>query len=424
MKNAILWMTLNLFLCAGTAGASSATARFKGTVTSTGANAVTISEIQVGDEVTGQFTFDTTAPDDRPSNPNSGLYAAGQLQLSVRGFNYSASESQISVSDDVVVFQGQPAVDGYEVVTPLGVVSGPSLSNLPPEQIDIVLADTDASVFSDDSLPLSVPLQEFEITSEVPFGTTGGRLIFRSNDSSSIGEVRFEITELTIEIDSTSTDAIVYPQLVVGGGYTVVLILTNSGDTPWQGMVEPLLNDGSLDFLKTPVALQPRETQKLTLSGGEDLSTPTGLVIRGASGSPTAALSVAYFFNFSQNGVLKDSTGVPMGEASTKFTFPVDESSKIDTGMAVRRLPSQTDSPITLTLYNNDGTIFRQVTSQSDFARFIAEVFHNDSGADVPTEFTGSLVAESADPFYLVVLRLEKTPDSLFQLTSIPSKAQ
>ncbi len=399
------------------ADAATATASFKGTVTSTDANAVTISEVAVGDEVTGQFSFDPAAVDGMPSDVNSGLYTADSLSLSIRTFDFGASDNNISISNDAVVIPGQPAVDAYEVVSPLRDVSGPSLSGLPPAQIDIVLVDTDSSVFSDDSLPLSVPLDEFDITSEVPYGTTGGRLIFQSTGTGDIGEIRFEITELTIESGSVSRDVIVYPQLAVGGGYEVVLIVNNTGDTTWQGTIEPLLDDGSLDYLTAQVVLQPRETKKLILSGGADAIT-TGLAIRGDAGSSTSVLAVAYFYNYFAAGVLADSTGVPMGVASSRFTFPVERSELINTGLAIRRLATQTDSPITLTLYNADGTLFEEVPAGSDFAHFFDELFD-----DVPTDFKGSLVAESADEFYLVVLRLQYTQGG-FQLTSVPARPE
>ena len=416
-KGRVLTIVFITLFSAGIVDAASATARFRGTVTSTDANAVSISEVEVGDEVTGRFTFETTADDGMPSDPNSGLYTADSLSLSVRSYDFNGSDNNISVSNDRVVLAGQPAVDAYEVVSPLREVTGPSLSGLPPAQIDIVLVDTTASVFSDDSLPSSIALEEFNITSEVPYGTTGGRLVFQSTETGGIGEIRFEITELTIEVESADTaNVIVYPQLAIGGGYEVVLILNNAGNTSWEGRIDPLLDDGSLDDLKTQITLQPRETQKLVLTGGADAIT-TGLVIRGAAGSSTSDLSVAYFYNYFEAGVLKDSTGVPGGVASTRFTFPVERSELINTGLAIRRLATQTDSPITLTLYNADGTMFDQVPASSDFAQFFDELF-----TDVPTDFRGSLVAESADEFYLVVLRLERTPDG-FQLTSIPARA-
>lgn len=409
-------VVLTVLFAAGGARAATATAHFTGTVTSTNANAVTISEIEVGDEVTGQFRFDTTSPDGMPADTHAGLYSADLLELSIRSYDFSASDNNISVSNDQVVIAQQPAVDAYEIVSPLRDVSGPSLSGLAPAQIDIVLVDTDAAVFSDDSLPLAIDLDAFEIVSEVPYGTTGGRLIFQSTPTGDIGEVRFEITGLTIELGSDSDDdVIVYPQLAVGGGYQVVLIVNNTTGSSWQGTIEPLLDDGSLDNLVTSIDLGPRESRRYTLTGGET-TIVTGLTIRGDAGSSTSALAVAYFFNYIQDGVLRDSTGVAEGEASTRFTFPVEGSATIDTGLAVRRLPSQSDSPLALTLYNSDGTVFQHVSAGSDFARFFTELFD-----DVPSDFTGSLVVESPDDFYLVVLRIEFA-DGGFQLTSVPAR--
>jgi hypothetical protein len=214
----------------------------------------------------------------------------------------------------------------------------------------------------------------------------------------------------------TPADAIVYPQLAVGGGYEVVLIVTNKSGTDWSGWISPLAQNGSLDYLKTQIVLKPGETKKFTLQGGA-ATVSSGLEIYGDPGCPSSALSVAYFFNYFQNGVLQDSTGVPKGQAAKKFTFPVERSGSVDTGLAIRRRANQSNSPITLKLLDANGNELQQATPGSDFARFFSEVF-----AGTPSQFLGSVVAESQDDFYLVVIRLETTPTG-FQLTSVPAEA-
>lgn len=210
------------------------------------------------------------------------------------------------------------------------------------------------------------------------------------------------------------TNTIFYPQLAVGGGYEVVLILNNTTETAWSGVAKPLPNAG-LDYLNTVIALRPGETKKYVLTGGTE-TVSTGLQIIGDQGSTASALAASYFFNFLDSGKLLDSTGVPKGVPARKFTFPVERSGVIDTGFAIRRLPDQPDSPITLTLFDATGSQVGETSTASDFAKFITQFF-----TQLPAEFLGSVVAQSDDDFYLVVIRLEQTADG-FQLTSVPAE--
>lgn len=85
MKEKLLLLSFMILLGSSAAGAS-IKVQLKGRVTSTHANGAPISEVQVGDEVTGQFSFSTTATDDMPMNPNEGLYKADQLEPVGQGF--------------------------------------------------------------------------------------------------------------------------------------------------------------------------------------------------------------------------------------------------------------------------------------------------------------------------------------------------
>jgi hypothetical protein len=215
---------------------------------------------------------------------------------------------------------------------------------------------------------------------------------------------------------SQASDVIVYPQLAVGGGYEVVLIVSNKSNTSWSGIAKPLSADKSFDYLITSIQLAAGQTKKITLSGGPS-TIATGLEIYGNPGYRNSALSVSYFFNFYQDGRLTDSTGVPKSQAAKKFTFPVEKSKTVDTGLAIRRRAHQVDSPITITLVDAQGKPIQQVSRGSNFANFFTEQF-----TGVPSQFIGSVVAESLDEFYLVVIRLEETLPG-FQLTSVPAEA-
>lgn len=199
MNKYILISVFAGFLNAATASAANITLEFTGTVTSSHTGLTTITEIQPGDPVSGSYTFDLTATDGTPLDPATGLYDAPLLTLTVNGFTYSAPDNNITILDNAVLSPSDPPFDGYEVVSPLRDVTGPSLSGLPPAQIDISIVDTDATVFSDDSLPSSLALAEFEIVTDEPTGTTGGRLIFQSLANGMTGEVRFSIDSMSIQ---------------------------------------------------------------------------------------------------------------------------------------------------------------------------------------------------------------------------------
>jgi uncharacterized protein YaiE (UPF0345 family) len=225
MKTLTLFLMILILFCSQSVFAENVTSYFSGIVTSTAANSVAISEVQIGDKVEGQYSFDSNSVDGMAVDNNSGLYAAETLSLTVNGYTYSAADNNISVTNNTVFIPGQPAMDAYEVVSPLRNVSGPSLSGLPIAQIDLVVVDTDATVFSDDSLPVSLDINEFEITSEEPYGTTGGRIVFQSLTTGGIGEIRFEITELSTETQSVPQIA---PDIKANGSDSAITVSSGS----------------------------------------------------------------------------------------------------------------------------------------------------------------------------------------------------
>jgi hypothetical protein len=202
VKSYLIALCLFCSSYASITNAGMVTATYTGTVTSTNTGTVTISKVKVGDTVTGQYVFDDTATDELPLDPVNGRYETSQFSLTVNGFKYSSGDNTIAVLDNGVPGPGLPAVDLYEIVTSLGNTPGPSLSGLPPSQIDLVIVDTDTTVFSDDSLPTSLNIEDFEITNDQPTGTTGGRIFFRSSSTGQTGEIRFEITDISMNTSS------------------------------------------------------------------------------------------------------------------------------------------------------------------------------------------------------------------------------
>jgi hypothetical protein len=271
-----------------------------------------------------------------------------------------------------------------------------------------------------DPLFANVEQQNFHLTSRSPALNTGtnsaqGLPNYDKDGSSRI--INSVVDMGAYEYSSSqATDVIVYPQVAVGGGYQVVIIISNKSDSNWSGVGKPLKNDGTLDYLTTQITLGPKETKKYVLTGGSTTKA-CGFEIYGNSGSLNSAVSVNFFYNYIQDEQLKDSTGVPKSQLAKKFTFPIERTSTVDTGLSIRRRTNQPTTQVALTLIDANGNQLQQVYTGSDSSGFISSLF-----TTVPASFVGSVVAESPDDFYIVVIRMESTQTG-FQLTSVQPEA-
>ncbi len=216
---------------------------------------------------------------------------------------------------------------------------------------------------------------------------------------------------------------ILYPQLALGGGFDVIFSATNRSDANWQGRVEldgggwPARRNWSLDGVDRTgqsgfdIVLEPNQTRQFVLS--RTGSAVSGwLEIRPQPGSDAAALATAFFYNFSIGDRLEDSTGVAPARTTTAVRFPVNRATQLNTGLAVRRA----GSPLTFTLYDEEGSQLQQVTAPFDGAVFFNELFFG-----VDAQFVGSVEVVCRRGFFIVVLRQELLGEGAFQLTSIPA---
>lgn len=143
-----------------------------------------------------------------------------------------------------------------------------------------------------------------------------------------------------------AANATTFPQLALGGGYECVVVLSNKTAETWKGAVESYQGNHeqwNIDwfavgqsFSKIPalnVTLGPYASMKITLKG--DSQPRAGYFeIDSASGSSDLDLAVSFFYNFYQNGVLKDSTGIPKASWDRDFMLPVEKTKTVDTGLA------------------------------------------------------------------------------------------
>lgn len=227
-----------------------------------------------------------------------------------------------------------------------------------------------------------------------------------------------------------------YSQLALGAGYQLILMISNNGETPWNGYVELVADNEESWPSKASVngvdiseeggfdlTLRAHETRKYVISGDRDLRDGY-LRIRGLEGSSARSITPAFFYNYSADEELIDSTGVAPGQAGRSFVFPVARGERVDTGFAWSGFwdgegePEPMRFDLTLRLFDQDGN---QVAVLEDFpfeghlARFAWQVF-----PDFPDEFIGKVQIEAPAELLLTVLRLEMTSPG-FQLTAIPA---
>ena len=215
---------------------------FTGQVTSESTDFV---EVTIGDIVTGSYAFSF----DAFAEPflGSSVYEGIDFDISINGATYTDSKQNISIGNDIEFDVFSP-VDRLEISTgtnnpPFFMFGpdGPDLSGFSIAQVDIVLLDTGASLFLDNSLPQNIQLDEFEIVDEASFGTTGGRLIYGSS-LEGFEDIRFRVENLR-EITNVLVENQVFvdiPAIDVNGDlYSARLLMTN-GTNPFEFRVERL----------------------------------------------------------------------------------------------------------------------------------------------------------------------------------------
>ena len=137
---------------------------------------------------------------------------------------------------------------------------------------------------------------------------------------------------VSIEISLSPLRSITFPKLALGGGFEVVLLVSNRANQNWTG--NALLKKGNDESWSTPwtldgkseaaesafeISLTAHETQKFLLKG--DMEARAGyLSIVPDEGVSASGISVAFFYNFIDGSDVTDSIGVIPG--SPELFFP------------------------------------------------------------------------------------------------------
>ncbi len=236
-------------------------------------------------------------------------------------------------------------------------------------------------------------------------------------------EAAGEFRNMALDNLIVAESLILYPQLALGGGFDVIFSVTNRSGADWRGRAEldggawPPARNWILDGTDRTgqsgfdILLEPNQTRQFVLSRMGD-AVSGWLEILPQPGSDAAALATAFFYNFSIGDQLEDSTGVAPARTTTAVRFPVSRATRLNTGLAVRRA----GSPVTFTLYDQQGTPLQELTAPFDGAIFFNELFFG-----VGAQFIGSVEVVCPRGFFIVVLRQELLGGGAFQLTSIPA---
>jgi len=236
-------------------------------------------------------------------------------------------------------------------------------------------------------------------------------------------------------------EARTWPQLVLGGGYQAVILISNKKSTEWNGQFFPKQghekawtgtwrvngNDytGQDSF---NIVVAPYTTTKVVLTGDNTVPVQSGyLFMWGTATSSAYDVSISYFYEYYKDGKLMMSNGSIESAQHTTFYFPLEYSTTasggVNTGIAwapeISTTPSQFNMTATLYLTDASGT-GRQYASKTfpysgHAAQFITDMFPELSGA----AFKGFLKLQADFNVFLEVLRIDST-DSGFLLTSTP----
>ncbi len=251
------------------------------------------------------------------------------------------------------------------------------------------------------------------------------------------------ILPLVLLVFGTSTwaqesEPVVYPHLVVGGGFQVVVLTTNPTEQSWEGSMRlPDFGAGSgrswlyngVDRTGSdaaPLLLEPQATMRHVLAAPPGSPIWSGVFqIEGGTDSSAADLAVTFFLEYWLDGELVDMVGVSASPAAHRVSIPVEvsPSTSTNTGIAIRRPPNdgspgEEPAPFLMTLFDEEGESLDMVPVEMEGARFASEFFPDHAGQG---EFIGSILCESRSPFHLVALRQRLLEGGRFHLTGVPA---
>jgi hypothetical protein len=237
-------------------------------------------------------------------------------------------------------------------------------------------------------------------------------------------------------------EARTWPQLVLGGGYQAVILISNTKSTGWSGQFFPKQGHEKLwagtwrvngqDYTgqdSFSIVVPAYTTIKVVLTGDDAVPVQSGYLFMWGTGASSAYdVSISYFYEYYMDGKLAMSNGSIEGAPHTTFYFPLEHSATASAGVntGIAWAPEFSTTPnngfnMTATLYLTDKTGIGQPYASKTFpysghaAQFITDIFPELKG----TDFKGFLKLAAQYNVFLEVLRIDST-ESGFLLTSTP----
>jgi glutamine amidotransferase PdxT len=311
--------------------------------------------------------------------------------------------------------------------------------------ISFYFTDSNGNNYGNGSFTLGPNSQESSFLNEPPFNGPWLMLgTFTFNSSLPVGVIavhsftnergEFLMTALPVsDITATSSNAIVLPHFVDGGGWTTQVVLTNSSDSPISGIVQfygpgasgqsgPLLTmtaDGTTGST-FPYLVQSRSAVRLVTSNASPTLQVGSVRIYPSGTAPNAAA----IFKFKRNDITVSEAGVTGVPAGSEFRMYAEASGVdgqagfIETGLAVAN-PSMIPVNVTLELTHMTGVavgtpVTITVPGNGQVAKFISQLFPG-----LPEPFRGFLKVTSTSPVNVtgVLCRYNERLDFLFTTT-------
>ena len=175
-----------------TASAQSRRYEFTGTVSEV--DPLVNSSFAVGDTYTLSFDVLLNIPDFFPDDPNFATYSFTNFLLEFSNENAPTTElvfGGLTILNNLGEYQGFQGIDGsdtFSISFGSGIFDGSVL-----DDVDLFLADLDGTAFSDDSLPTTLNLSDFEISKlDLSFSDPASATVSASIDSITIDGVGAE----------------------------------------------------------------------------------------------------------------------------------------------------------------------------------------------------------------------------------------
>ena len=230
----------------------------------------------------------------------------------------------------------------------------------------------------------------------------------------------------------------VYGHLVLGGSdaglsFECIFMVSNKVLTsPWEGKVTLLTGSdedwegnwsvngedfsGSNSF---PISLEPAGSATFVITG--DSMVRTGyLEFRGDRSYFYGDLATTFFYQVKQGGELIDSIGTGPTEPGFYFAFPIQQNSRMRTGIAwvaLAHVEPLAPEEIRIGIFDPEGAVFeiKTVPYEGYKAQFVDELF-----PDLPEEFQGTMMVNVEKFIHITVLRQDTLSSGAVQFTNTP----